>query len=415
MIIYVYVLVLSWLWGSLKLPLNEGWRGALLAAVKGAVAILAARLVNDTGLTMTVALIGVLIGQAWSPLLRFQERPAQWVAWGGLMVFAPPIGGLALLSALIVYYLAGSAAIAQLSVALFLPFLIWQMKQFDIYVIFGLVNTVILTYEAIPLLNPDRAALRKRLRLRQLLAVALIVFLAMAVFFNRYVYQGFGKQVDIIRRGTGEFKVVALTFDDGPDPLYTPAILDILREYDVPATFFMVGSHVQKYPELARRIAAEGHSLGSHTWSHRSLVPLSAEYTRQEIDRATEAIEEATGMTPRFFRPPRGIYSAYARDLLKERGYTVVLWDVTSQDWAELPAHRIAANVLNQAGPGSILLFHDSGNLITAQGGNRINTLKALPPVIEGLRDRGYRFMSIDDLVILTGLTGEERPVRHDD
>ena len=405
---YLYVLLLSWLWGSLKLPIEEGWRGAVLAVGKGAAAIFAAKMVNDTGLTMTIALIGVVAGQAWSPLLRFKERPALWVAWGALMVFAPLAGALAALSALLIYYLAGSAAVAQLGVALFIPFLLWQLKELDIYIIFGLINTIFLTYQAIPLLNTDRAALRKRLRMRQLLAVVLIIFIASTLFFNRYVYQGFGKQVDIFRRGTGEFKVVALTFDDGPDPAYTPAILDILKEYDIPATFFMVGRHVERYPGLARRIADEGHSLGNHTWSHRSLVPLSADYTRMEIMRTHEMIEQVTGVTPKFFRPPRGIYSAFALDLLRKEGYTTVLWNLTSQDWAELPAGRIAAQVLNRTGPGSILLFHDSGNLISAEGGDRMNTLRALPLVIEGLQEEGYRFLTIEELVILTGLTAEE-------
>lgn len=405
---YLYVLLLSWLWGSLRLPIDKGWRGAVMAVGKGAAAVFAAKMVNDTGLTMTVALLGVISGQAWSPLLRFKERPALWVAWGALLVFAPLAGALAALTALLIYYLAGSAAVAQLGVALFIPFLLWQIKEFDIYVIFGLINTVVLTYQAIPLLNPDGAALRKRLRVRQLLAVILIIFVASTLFFTRYVYQGFGKQLDIFRRGTAEFKVVALTFDDGPDPAYTPAILDILKEYNVPATFFMVGRHVEQYPGLARRIADEGHTLGNHTWSHRSLVPLSVDYTRSEIMRSHEMIEQVTGVTPKYFRPPRGVYSAFALDLLRKEGYTTVLWNLTSQDWAELPARRIAAQVLNRTGPGSILLFHDSGNLISAEGGDRINTLRALPRVIEGLQEEGYRFMTIEELVILTGLTAEE-------
>ena len=203
---YLYVLLLSWLWGSLKLPIEEGWRGAVLAVGKGAAAIFAAKMVNDTGLTMTIALIGVVAGQAWSPLLRFKERPALWVAWGALMVL-PPRRCARCASALLIYYLAGSAAVAQLGVALFIPFLLWQLKELDIYIIFGLINTIFLTYQAIPLLNTDRAALRKRLRVRQLLAVVLIIFIASTLFFNRYVYQGFGKQVDIFRRGTGESRL----------------------------------------------------------------------------------------------------------------------------------------------------------------------------------------------------------------
>jgi len=101
------------------------------------------------------------------------------------------------------------------------------------------------------------------------------------------------------------------------------------------------------------------------------------------------------------------VYSSFARELLREQEYTMVLWNVTSQDWAELPARTIAGNVLGNVGPGSIILFHDSGNLVSAEGGNRINTLRALPLVIEGLLEQGYSFMTIEDLIILTGLTGE--------
>lgn len=408
MILYVYILLLSWLWGALMLPANTGWKGAALGIAKGAGAIIGARLVNNTGLTMAVALIGVLAGHAWSPWLRFKERPAQWVALGALAVFSPLVCGLALLSAVLIFYLSGSVATAQLGIALFLPFLLWQVKKYDIFVIFGLIASIILTYQAVPLLNPDKDALRKRLRLRQILAVAIILFVAVTLFLNRYVYQGFGKQVDILRRGTPEFKVVALTFDDGPDPAYTPGVLNILQKYGITATFFMVGRHVRQYPDLARRVAEAGHSIGNHTWSHRSLVPLSVDHTRSEILGAHKAIEDVTGVTPRLLRPPRGVYSAFARDYLREQGYTIVLWDVTSQDWAELPARRIAENVLRHADPGSILLFHDSGNLVSSTGGNRINTLRALPIVIEGLLAEGYTFLTIEELIILTGLTGEE-------
>jgi len=144
-----------------------------------------------------------------------------------------------------------------------------------------------------------------------------------------------------------------------------------------------------------------------HLPAHRSLVPLSVDHTRLEIMKAHAAIEAVTGEPPRLFRPPRGVYSSFARELLREQEYTMVLWNVTSQDWAELPARTIAGNVLGNVGPGSIILFHDSGNLVSAEGGNRINTLRALPLVIEGLLEQGYSFMTIEDLIILTGLTGE--------
>lgn len=407
MILYLYILVFSWLWGALNFPTN-GRKGILLALFKGAGAIWVAKLVNDTGLTMTIAAFGVLLGHSWSPFIKIKERSSQWVALGALAVFVPTAAGLALAVALLIYYLSGSRAVAQLATGLFLPFMLWQLKQFDIYIIFGLMLTLVLVYQAIPDLNPDEVSIRKRLRLRQVLVVALILSVAILAFFNRYVYRGFGMQVDIIRQGTSEFKVVALTFDDGPDPLYTPPILDILAEYDVPATFFVVGRHVEQHPEIARRIVAQGHSIGNHTWSHRSLVPLSVDQTRVEIIRAHEIIQQVTGVDVHLFRPPRGVYSPFAREFLREQGYTIVLWDVTSQDWAEIPANRIANQVLNNTKPGSIILLHDSGNLISPVGGNRINTVQALPIIIEGLIQQGYTFLTIDELIILTGLTSEQ-------
>jgi glycerol-3-phosphate acyltransferase PlsY len=299
MVLYLYILAGSWLWGSLPFPPEvKGWKAAAVAAIKGAGALFVARLINDTGLTMTVAAMGLLIGQSWSPFRKFKERSTRWVALGALAVFSPLVAGLASVAALLVFYLSGSAAIAQLGIALFLPFLLWQVKQVDIYVIFGLIMTMILVYQAVPLLNTDNSSARKRLRLRQALIVGLIISLAVLVFFNRYVYRGFGQQVDIIRQGTSEFRVVALTFDDGPDPTYTPAILDILQKHNVPATFFVVGRHVEQHPDIARRIVQEGHSIGNHTWSHRSLVPLSVDQTRIEIMRTHRMIEQVTGIPP---------------------------------------------------------------------------------------------------------------------
>ena len=408
MILYLYVLLISWLWGALQEPVPlQGWKEKLWAFFKGVVAVLAARLVNNTGLTMAISALGVLIGHSWSPFRRLQERSARWVGLGVLLVFSPVSAVLAALAASAIYFISDSGAMAQAGVSLLLPFILWRVERFDIYIILGIILAIILVYQAIPLFS-FRNVDRKRQRLRQILAISLIGALSVLVFFNRYVYRGFGQQVGIIRRGTQEFKVVALTFDDGPDPLYTPGILDILAEYDVPATFFMVGSHAERYPDLVKRIFQEGHGVGNHTWSHRSLIPLSVDRTRSEIMKAHRIIEEITGSPPRFFRPPRGVYSNFAREFLQEEDYTIVLWDVTSQDWAEIPARSIANNVLANACPGSIILFHDSGNLVSAEGGNRLNTLKALPIVIEGLLEQGYTFMTIDELVILTGLTGEE-------
>ena len=180
-----------------------------------------------------------------------------------------------------------------------------------------------------------------------------------------------------------------MTFDDGPDPVYTPEILDILKEKDVRATFFLIGKNVSSHPEIAQRMVEEGHLIGSHTHSHKSLIPLSAKSTYKEIKNAEAAIEEATGIRPTLFRPPRGVYSSYARELLREERYTLVLWDLSAVDWAELAPKRIVANVVNKVKPGSIILLHDSGDLITYRGGDRHSTVKALPEIIDKLRAPG--------------------------
>jgi peptidoglycan/xylan/chitin deacetylase (PgdA/CDA1 family) len=234
------------------------------------------------------------------------------------------------------------------------------------------------------------------------------------LYFNKYVYKGFGIQKDIIRHGPHHFKYVALTFDDGPDPVYTPEILDILKEKDVQATFFLIGKNVNRHPEIALRMADEGHSIGSHTHSHKSLVPLTAKSTYIEIKNAEAAIEEATGIRPTLFRPPRGVYSSYARELLKEERYTLVLWDLSAVDWAELAPKKIVANVVNKIKPGSIILLHDSGDLITYRGGDRHSTVKALPEIIDKLRAQGYEFVTIDQMIFISELM-ETEEYSHED
>ena len=205
-----------------------------------------------------------------------------------------------------------------------------------------------------------------------------------------------------------------MTFDDGPDSIFTSEILDILKEKDVIATFFLIGKNVENEPEVARRIVEEGHLLGSHTYSHKSLVPLSAKKTYNEIKQAEKAIEDATGIRPTLFRPPRGVYSNYARGLLKEERYTMVLWNLSAVDWAELAPKKIVANVVNRVEPGSIILLHDSGDLITYRGGDRRSTVTALPEIIDKLRAQGYEFVTIDQMIFLSELMETEEYTHED-
>jgi len=189
-------------------------------------------------------------------------------------------------------------------------------------------------------------------------------------------------------------KVIALTFDDGPNPPYTNRILDVLDRYGVPATFFCVGLHASAHTEELARMAEAGHGFGNHTYSHPFLPDLSPRELAVQLERTDEAIAEGGGTTKRrMFRPPYGSRSPEVLSWLTEvDDSTVVLWDVDAEDWAMPGADVIARTVLDQARPGSIALMHDGG-------GDRSQTAEALPAIIEGLLAEDYRFALVEDLL----------------
>jgi peptidoglycan/xylan/chitin deacetylase (PgdA/CDA1 family) len=229
------------------------------------------------------------------------------------------------------------------------------------------------------------------------LAFAGLAFLLLSIIITYYEYHGFGNGEGIIRRGPAEL-VVALTFDDGPSPNFTPLVLDVLKKYDVRATFFLVGKHVEKYPDVARRIVEEGHEIGNHTYNHRDLVPSTSRKLKREIFRAQEAIYRVTGVYPHYFRPPRGIYSEAVRKFVVRHGFKMVLWTVSGVDWAGTPTRVIARRILRFVSPGAIILLHDSGALLKSEGHSRMNTVKALEIVIPKLLEWGYRFVTVSEL-----------------
>jgi peptidoglycan/xylan/chitin deacetylase (PgdA/CDA1 family) len=187
---------------------------------------------------------------------------------------------------------------------------------------------------------------------------------------------------------------VALTFDDGPNPPYTGRVLDVLERYGVPATFFCVGLHASAHTEELARMVEAGHGVGNHTWSHPFLPDLSVREFQAQLERTDEAVEAVTGPRPvRLFRPPYGSRSTEIVRWLDDADRpTVALWDVDTDDWAMPGAAAIAGAVLDRARPGSIVLLHDGG-------GDRSQTAEALPAVIEGLLDRGYRFARVEELL----------------
>ena len=180
-------------------------------------------------------------------------------------------------------------------------------------------------------------------------------------------------------------KVIALTIDDGPSPVYTPQVLRLLAKYRVTAAFSMIGENASYYPGVARDVAAAGHMIVNHTWDHANLTPLSGALVRAEISKASDAIEAAAGVRPTMFRAPYGAWSAAALDCCASERLTPLDWSVDPRDWSRPGVSAIVRNILRNTGTGSIILEHDGG-------GNRSQTVAALKIVIPRLLDEGYRF-----------------------
>lgn len=193
-------------------------------------------------------------------------------------------------------------------------------------------------------------------------------------------------------------QAVALTFDDGPNPVYTREILQVLRDYDVKATFFVVGANVAKHPEVATEIVQEGHELGNHSMTHRYALPFELPHQiRGDYRQAQQAIWEAAGVSPRLYRAPHGRVSPWMAWALRREGARLVRWDVSPGDWQDVSPEVIVQRVLDRARPGSIILLHDGLDL--DDKADRRVIVQALPDLIEGLLDQGYLLMTVGELL----------------
>jgi peptidoglycan-N-acetylglucosamine deacetylase len=183
-----------------------------------------------------------------------------------------------------------------------------------------------------------------------------------------------------------------LTFDDGPNPYYTPQVLAILQKYGVKATFFDVGYLVADYPSIVRQECNEGNIVANHSWSHPVLTYLAAQAILSQLTSTTKAIQAAIGVRPTFFRPPYGATNNIVLTQARNLGYTTVLWDGSAGDWKLPGVGVITSKLLSYVRDGAILLLHDGG-------GNRAQTVAALPTIITTLENRGYKFVTIQKLV----------------
>lgn len=212
-----------------------------------------------------------------------------------------------------------------------------------------------------------------------------------------------GKTVAKVKVPTGE-KVLALTFDDGPWGKSTTEVLSILAKHKVKATFFWIGSHLQRYPDVAKAVVKAGHAVGNHTWSH-TYKPVSEEVAKKEIENTSYLIAKITNAQTRLFRPPGGILDNGLVAYAAKKNYTTLMWSVEPHDSApKVTSDEIVKRVLAQAKPGGIILLHDGG-------GDRQATIKALPTILTKLKSQGYSFVTIPELLRLEGGSPKPTPV----
>lgn len=187
-------------------------------------------------------------------------------------------------------------------------------------------------------------------------------------------------------------RLIALSFDDGPDPLYTPVVLDILKHYQVKATFFVVGASVEAQPGLVKRAIAEGHEIENHTFSHPDLRSESSVKIEAEILKTDRLLTKISGIKGKYFRPPRRLYHQETIEIAERNGYKTVLWTICVENSKVKKPEEMAKRVIEAAHPGMIILAHD-GRV------DRSTTLAALPMIIEGLQAQGYEFVTLDKLI----------------
>ena len=189
-------------------------------------------------------------------------------------------------------------------------------------------------------------------------------------------------------------KYIAITFDDGPHPKNTPRLLNMLRARNIKATFYMVGSNVDLYPQVVRRVVAEGHEIGNHSYSHRLFSKMGDSEIRQELSRTRDAVQRAAGVQPLTLRPPFGGMLTRQREWVNaEFGYPIILWSIDPLDWKRPGPSVVCSRIVSATTPGSISLAHDLHS----------QTVDAMPATLDGLLQRGFKFVTVSQLLAMRG------------
>jgi peptidoglycan/xylan/chitin deacetylase (PgdA/CDA1 family) len=183
---------------------------------------------------------------------------------------------------------------------------------------------------------------------------------------------------------------IAMTFDDGPSAQLTPRLLDILKERNIKATFFVVGRNVAEYPDIVRRMASEGHEIANHSWSHQAFTQLGAEGLRKQIENTNDVIVKVTGKRPSLMRPPYGATSSNLnKRMTEEYGLKIILWSVDPLDWKYRNSNRVYNHIVQNTQPGSIVLTHDI----------HATTVAAMPSTLDALLAKSYKFVTVSELI----------------
>ena len=207
--------------------------------------------------------------------------------------------------------------------------------------------------------------------------------------------QWFGRT---LASGTPGSKQLALTFDDGPNDPHTLKLIEVLAKHNVHATFFMIGRYVRERPDIARAVAAAGHVVGNHTFTHPRLIFQSEAQTRAELTNCRQALQDTIGTHSNLFRPPFGGRRPATLRIAHELGFETVMWNVSGHDWNASPASVIESKVARRihAGGGDIILLHDGGH--RALGAGRAQTVIVTDNLIRRLKDRGFEFVTVSEM-----------------
>jgi peptidoglycan/xylan/chitin deacetylase (PgdA/CDA1 family) len=229
----------------------------------------------------------------------------------------------------------------------------------------------------------------------KLLVWAPIIVFVVYVFFPRLIIRYFSRAIFL----KGEIKQkIAFTFDDGPDPLYTPILLDVLKKYNVKATFFVLGAKAEKNPELTLRIHEEGHLIGIHNYVHYPNCLLTPGQAKKQFNRSADIVQQVTGYRPYYYRPPWGLPNF--SDLFEKKKFQIVMWSIMVGDWrTNVGREKLKTRLLDGLHDGAIIVLHDSGDTFGADEDAPSEMISALEDVLHEVLEKGYQCVRIDELI----------------